>query len=145
MTDNLSSENRVKNMKAIRSTHSKLEDKVCSELWRRGYRFRRNVKELFGKPDIAMKKYKVVVFIDSCYWHGCEVHGVTPKSNQEYWIKKLKRNKERDKVVTQYYISLEWSIHRIWEHMLKPTTFEESINELCCFIDQAKNKTKSRA
>ena len=89
MTDNLSKDDRIKNMQAIRSTHTKLEDKVCDELWNRGYRFRRNVSGLFGKPDIAIKKYKIVIFIDSCYWHGCEIHGNMPKSNQDYWLKNL--------------------------------------------------------
>lgn len=143
MTDNLSPEDRIKNMKAIRSTGTKLEDKVCNELWKRGYRFRRNVSGLFGKPDISIKKYKVVIFIDSCFWHGCGIHGNTPKSNEEYWVRKLKRNKERDHEVTSYYKILGWSILRFWEHQLKKDSFEESINQLCLFIDQAK-KTKDR-
>lgn len=144
MTDNLTLENRVKNMRAIRSTNTKLEDIVCKELWERGYRFRRNVNKLFGKPDIAIRKYKVVVFIDSCYWHGCDIHGITPKSNEEYWIHKLKRNKERDEEVTSYYNSQGWSIIRLWEHQLKKASFLETLDELCYFIDRAKNKTKGR-
>lgn len=144
MADNLSPEDRIKNMKAIRSTGTKLEDKVCNVLWRSGYRFRRNVSGLFGKPDISIKKYKVVIFIDSCYWHGCDIHGNTPKSNHEYWTKKLERNKERDQEVSSYYVNCGWSILRIWEHQLKKNSFEESINEICCFIDQAKHKTKGR-
>jgi DNA mismatch endonuclease (patch repair protein) len=139
MTDNLTHENRIKNMRAIRSIHTKLEDKVCKELWKRGYRFRRNVSGLFGKPDIAIRKYKVVVFIDSCFWHGCELHGNTPKSNQEYWIPKLKRNKERDNEVTFYYTSREWSILRLWEHQLKKASFEDTLYKLCHFINQVKS------
>lgn len=144
MADNLSHEDRIRNMKAIRSTRTKLEDKVCNELWRRGYRFRRNVRELYGNPDIAIKKYKIVIFIDSCYWHGCEIHGNTPKSNQEYWLNKLKRNKERDNEVTNHYINREWSILRIWEHQLKKSSFDETISDLCQFIDEARHKAKDR-
>ncbi|WP_213531055.1 very short patch repair endonuclease [Paenibacillus sp. J45TS6] len=136
--DNLNPETRRKNMKAIRSTHTKLEDKVCNELWKRGYRFRRNVRSLYGNPDIAIKKYKIVIFIDSCFWHGCSVHGNTPKSNQEYWIMKLNRNVERDRMVTDYYIKKGWAILRIWEHQLKKDLFFQTIEEVCSFIDQKK-------
>lgn len=140
MADNLSSENRSKNMKAIRSSRTKIEDKVCSELWNRGYRFRRNVAGLFGKPDIAIKKYKLVIFIDSCFWHGCPLHCITPASNQEYWTKKLSRNKERDAEVTNYYQNKGWRIVRIWEHQLKGEKFAETINELCSIIDKEKRR-----
>jgi DNA mismatch endonuclease (patch repair protein) len=145
MADNLSSEDRIKNMRAIRSTGTKLEDKVSNELWKRGYRFRRNVKELVGKPDIAIKKYKVVIFIDSCFWHGCNIHGNIPQSNKEYWVKKLKRNEDRDQEVTAFYNCHGWSILRLWEHQLKKDSFEASINQLCTFIDHAKNKSKGKA
>jgi DNA mismatch endonuclease Vsr len=140
MTDNLMPADRRKNMQAIRSTGTILEDRVCNELWRRGYRFRRNVNGLFGKPDIAIKKYKLVIFIDSCYWHGCDIHGNMPKSNQEYWLKKLKRNKERDQEVTQYYQNLGWSILRVWEHQLKKNSFDKTIIKICTFIDEKKGQ-----
>lgn len=116
--DNLTKEQRRKNMQAIKSK-SKLEDLVTKELWKRGIRFRKNVKELFGKPDIAIKKYKVVVFIDSCFWHVCPIHGNVPKSNEAYWGKKLERNQKRDIEVTKYYIENGWRILRIWEHEIK--------------------------
>lgn len=140
MSDNLNPLDRKKNMQAIRSTRTSLEDKVCNELWKRGYRFRRNVNGLFGKPDIAVKKYKLVIFIDSCYWHGCDIHGNVPKSNQEYWLKKLRRNKERDREVTKYYQSLGWSVLRVWEHELNKSSFEKTISEISSFIDKAKGQ-----
>ena len=67
-------------MQAIKSK-SKMEDLVAKELWKRNIRYRRNVKTLFGKPDIAIKKYKVVIFIDSCFSHHCPLHTRMPKSN----------------------------------------------------------------
>ncbi|WP_412728501.1 hypothetical protein [Geobacillus stearothermophilus] len=73
-------------MKAIKS-RSQLEDTVSKALWREGYRFRKNDKTLLGKPDISIKKYKVAIFIDSCFWHGCPLHGNMPESNREYWKK----------------------------------------------------------
>ncbi|SDN78947.1 very short patch repair endonuclease [Alkalicoccus daliensis] len=116
--DNLTNKQRTKNMKAIKS-QSQLENLVTKELWHRGYRFRKNVRSLMGRPDIVIKKYKVVIFIDSCFWHGCPLHGNIPKTNQNYWIPKLNRNKERDKEVEEYYVSLNWNILRIWEHEIK--------------------------
>ncbi|SED07104.1 very short patch repair endonuclease [Paenibacillus sp. GP183] len=144
MTDNLSSEERRKNMSAIRSTHSKLENRISRALWQRGFRFRRNVKNLLGKPDIAIKKYKIVIFVDSCYWHGCEIHGSLPKSNEDYWITKLERNKQRDLKVTHYYLSMGWSILRLWEHQFKKDCFEQTMDQLCSFISQSKDMKKDR-
>lgn len=138
MADNLTKEQRRKNMQAIRS-ESVLENVVSRELWKRGVRFRKNVGTLYGKPDIAIKKYKLVVFIDSCFWHGCPIHGNRPLSNQEYWDKKLQWNKERDKEVTQHYKDNNWLIIRIWEHELK-NDFEKSIQTIIDFIDSAKEK-----
>src|SRR5699024_10844570 len=85
----------------------------------KGYRFRRNTKDLFGKPDISIKKYKIVIFIDSCFWHQCPIHGNMPKTNVEYWKPKLERNVERDKEVDEYYKQKGWNIKRIWEHEVK--------------------------
>lgn len=123
-------------MQAIKS-RSKLEDKVTIALWRRGIRFRKNVKTLFGNPDIAIKKYKVVIFIDSCFWHVCDLHGNTPKSNQDYWSKKLDRNKERDLEVNRYYSENGWFILRVWEHEFKHD-FDSAIEKIAMFIQDAK-------
>lgn len=140
MTDTVSKEQRRKNMQAIKS-RSKLENRVTKELWNRGIRFRKNVKELYGKPDIAIKKYKIVIFIDSCFWHACEIHGSNPKSNTEYWDKKLQRNKERDREVNKYYEENSWNIKRIWEHELKEG-FDETVDRIVAFIKAAKHKPK---
>jgi len=119
MADNLSQEDRKKNMSAIRAANTRLEEKVTKELWRRGLRFRKNIKELKGKPDIAVKKRKLVIFIDSCFWHGCPIHGNIPETNKEYWSAKLERNKKRDIEVNAYYIDKGWNVLRIWEHDIK--------------------------
>ncbi len=102
MLDEISREQRSKNMVAIRSV-SKIESIFSKALWNRGIRFRRNVRKLFGNPDIAIQKYKIVIFIDSCFWNGCPYHFTRPKSNQEFWDKKIQRNIKRDQEVTQYY------------------------------------------
>lgn len=140
LTDNLSKDDRRKNMQAIKSI-SKLEDIVAKELWKNGIRFRRNVSSLKGKPDIAIKKYKVVIFIDSCFWHCCPEHGNIPKTNIEYWTKKLARNKQRDIEINQYYIQQNWHLVRIWEHELKQD-FQKTIKKIIMNIIEAKEKTK---
>jgi len=136
MTDNMSKENRTKTMKAIRS-QSKLENQITKELWRRGYRFRKNAKTLFGKPDISIKKYKIVIFIDSCFWHVCPIHSNEPKSNQDYWEKKLLRNQQRDNEVNNYYISNGWNVKRIWEHEIKKD-LNGVVEDIADFIENVK-------
>jgi len=139
MTDNVTKEKRREIMQSVRS-QSALENLVSRELWKRGIRFRKNVKSLFGKPDIAIKKYKIVIFIDSCFWHACENHGRRPKSNQEFWNKKLDRNKNRDKEVQNYYLEKGWHIKRIWEHDIK-NDFEQTLDELVQFIENIRNSS----
>lgn len=123
-------------MQAIRS-QSKLENVFTKELWKKGYRFRKNVKSLMGKPDIAIQKYRIVIFIDSCFWHVCPIHGKKPKSNLNYWNKKLARNQERDSEVNNYYQQLGWNILRIWEHEIKDN-IKEAVSKTVIFIESAK-------
>ena len=138
MADMMTLEQRRKNMQAIRSI-SQLESIVSKELWNKGYRFRRNTKDLFGKPDISIKKYKIVIFIDSCFWHQCPIHGNMPKTNVEYWKPKLERNVERDKEVDEYYKQKGWNIKRIWEHEVKKD-LEKVVMEVAKIIDKARVK-----
>ncbi|MCI2255777.1 very short patch repair endonuclease [Domibacillus sp. PGB-M46] len=123
-------------MKNIRS-QSQLENKVSKALWKKGIRFRKNVK-LFGTPDIAITKYKIVIFIDSCFWHSCPIHGKIPKTNEEFWIKKLGRNMKRDIDVNRYYEEEGWHLLRIWEHEIKEN-FEGTIDKIIGFINFHKN------
>lgn len=139
MTDMMTKEQRRENMKAIRSI-SKLESTVSRELWKKGFRFRRNSKKLFGKPDLSIKKYKVVIFIDSCFWHQCPIHGNMPKSNLDYWKKKLERNKARDEEVNRYYKEKGWHVMRVWEHEVKDD-LEKVIEDLTSFISRAQKNS----
>ncbi|MDQ0197089.1 very short patch repair endonuclease [Neobacillus ginsengisoli] len=136
MADKITKEQRSSNMKAIKSI-SKLENRVSKALWEKGIRFRKNSK-LFGKPDISIQKYKIVIFIDSCFWHVCPLHSNMPKSNQDYWIKKLNRNQERDKEVNEYYYEKGWHLLRVWEHELKED-FSGMVDKLEQFINQIKH------
>ncbi|MEH7181083.1 very short patch repair endonuclease [Neobacillus vireti] len=138
MADRISKESRSRNMRAIRSV-SKLEDKIAKELWSKGVRYRRNVKDLIGKPDIAIKKYKIAIFIDSCFWHACPVHGNMPKSNTVYWEKKLERNVNRDREITDHYLKNGWYVKRIWEHEVKQD-FDKVIEGIISFINDIKKQ-----
>lgn len=137
MGDRVSPQVRSKIMRAIKS-RTRTENVVAAELWKKGFRFRRNVRDLYGKPDIAIKKYKIVIFIDSCFWHFCPLHGHYPKSNIEYWVQKINRNKIHDTKVTSYYIKQNWHILRIWEHELNQD-FENVILRITTFISDIKN------
>jgi DNA mismatch endonuclease (patch repair protein) len=140
MVDKFPKETRSKIMKSIRSK-TKMEDRVCRELWKRGLRFRRNIKDLPGKPDIAIKKYKAVVFLDSCFWHVCDIHGHFPQSNIEYWDKKLNGNKNRDKTITKQYVTNGWNILRVWEHQINGE-FELTVELILDFFNEAKTSSK---
>ncbi|KAA8785447.1 very short patch repair endonuclease [Paenibacillus amylolyticus] len=128
-----------KMMSSIKGKNTKLELSVSKQLWHRGFRFRKNVKSLFGKPDIAIKKFKVVIFVDSCFWHGCKDHFKIPKKNPDYWLKKINRNIQRDQEVTDYYKGEKWNIIRIWEHDLKSNS-AVIIEDIRNFLIDCKNK-----
>lgn len=116
MGDIFSKEKRSDIMSKVRSKDSKIEIIFRKALWKEGFRYRKNCKNYFGKPDLVLKKYKTVVFIDSCFWHGCKKHGTLPKTNKKFWINKINANKNRDKMVTRCYRKNNWKIIRIWEH-----------------------------
>lgn len=105
-------------MSRIKSRDSKIETLFRKELWKQGFRYRKNSRKYFGKPDIVLKKHKAVIFIDSCFWHGCKKHCRIPTTRKTYWINKIAGNITRDKEVLRHYKKQEWKIFRIWEHDL---------------------------
>ena len=117
MTDTLSKDRRSWNMSRIRSKNTKPEIIVRSLLHRMGYRFRLHRKDLPGKPDMVLPKYKVVIFVHGCFWHrhqGCK-YAYTPKSRVDFWQKKFEDNIQRHKVVTKELKKLDWKVIVIWE------------------------------
>jgi DNA mismatch endonuclease, patch repair protein len=116
MMDRHTPSQRSKNMAAIKSTGTKAEVTLAKALWHLGYRYRKNNKAIFGKPDLTFKKHKIAIFIDSEFFHGkdweTEKHRI--KSNQEFWYKKIERNMERDKEVNQHLLENGWTILRFW-------------------------------
>ncbi len=117
--DNLSSEHRRKNMQNIKSSGTKPERLFAKELKRRKIYFKANDRSIIGKPDFVFRKKKLVVFVDSCFWHKCPYHYIEPKSNLQYWIPKIKRNKERDREVNKKLKKEGWIVLRFWDHQVK--------------------------
>ena len=106
-------------MSKIKSKDTKIEIEFRKAIWKAGFRYRKNPKGYFGKPDLVLKKYKTVIFVDSCFWHGCKKHCRLPSTRKKYWIPKIERNKQRDKEVNHYYKKEGWKVIRVWEHDLK--------------------------
>lgn len=114
--DDLTVEQRRKNMQNIRSKDTSIEIKLRQALWNSGIRYRKNFKDVPGKPDICITKYKIAVFCDSSFWHGKDFDKKKPvDTNHEYWDKKIRRNIERDKEVNIQLQSLGWKVIRLWD------------------------------
>ena len=111
------SEQRSRNMSAIKSKNTKPEIKVRKVLHSMGYRFRLHSKDLPGSPDIVLPKYKTVIFVHGCFWHRHEncKYASTPKTRQEFWNKKFNENINRDKINQENLSSKGWKIIIIWE------------------------------
>ena len=109
------------NMRQVKSKDSAIELVLRKELWRRGLRYRKNVKSVCGKPDIAFVGKKIAVFCDSEFWHGFnwEERKKDFKSRQEFWIPKIERNMQRDNEVNQYLQEQGWTVLRFWGKDIK--------------------------
>ena len=120
MADNHSKEVRSMNMSHIRSKNTKPEEKVRKYLFSKGFRYRKNVRNLPGCPDIVLPKYKTVIFVNGCFWHKHDCpRFVWPTSNEDYWIPKISRNVERDQKNHELLQQLGWHVIVIWECELK--------------------------
>ena len=122
--DTVSKKQRSEIMSRVRSKETKMEIAFRKVFWQRGFRYRKNSANYFGKPDIVLKKYETVIFLDSCFWHGCKKHCRMPAANKKYWVYKIERNEKRDKEVNKYYKKIGWKMIRIWEHKLKSSNRE---------------------
>ena len=114
--DKLSRLQREKNMKAVKSKGSKIERTLAQALWRKGARYRKNDKSVYGKPDFTFKGLKIAVFCDSEFWHGknWDSKKYEHKSNITFWHKKIERNIERDLEVNTYLKDEGWTVVRFW-------------------------------
>lgn len=123
MADNLTKEQRHKNMSHIKSKDTSIEVKLRKALWSRGYRYRKNYNELPGKPDIAITKYRIAIFCDSEFFHGKDWEVLKPRleksNNSEFWISKISGNRERDDVVNKRLLFEGWTVIRFWGDEIK--------------------------
>ena len=129
MADVHSPETRSFNMSQIKGKNTKPEERVRRYLFSHGFRYRKNVSTLPGKPDIVLPKYKTCIFVNGCFWHkheGCR-YFVWPKNNAEFWKKKITGNVERDLRQQNELRLLGWNVVVIWECELKKDRFNETM------------------
>ena len=137
--DRLTKEQRHKNMKNIRSKDTSIELKLRKELWRRGYRYRKNYTELPGTPDIVLTKYKIAIFCDSEFFHGKDWEVLKPQlekgKNADFWIEKISKNQQHDDDINKQLQFLGRTVIRFWgKDIMKKTdeciqVIEENIFE----------------
>ncbi|MCH9732627.1 MAG: very short patch repair endonuclease [Actinomycetia bacterium] len=108
-------------MAAIRRTDTRPELLLRSALHARGLRFRKDyairADGRIIRPDVAFTRYRLAVFLDGCFWHGCPEHGRPPKSNNSYWLPKLAKNAQRDREQAKILTDAGWTVIRVWEHV----------------------------
>jgi len=132
MADTVSKEKRSEIMSHVTGKETKPEKIVRKYLFAQGLRYRKHVKRLPGTPDIVLQKYKVVIFVNGCFWHGhqgCK-YAHLPSTNLEYWEKKIADNSERDKRKTQELERLGYRVSVVWQCQLKPKVKEQNLRNL---------------
>lgn len=141
MVDKFTKETRSYVMSQIKGKDTKPEIIVRKYLFSKGLRFRKNDKRYPGSPDIVLPKYKTIVFVHGCFWHlhdGCK-HAVMPKSNVDYWKKKLYGNKERDERNQKELEEMGWNVITVWECQLKKDKLKQTLEELYVEITSEKS------
>ena len=136
MSDNLTPEQRHHNMAAIHSASTKPELRLRHALWRQGFRYRLNVKILPGSPDMVLPKYRTAIFVHGCFWHGhkdCKYYTI-PKTNTDFWVAKVARNKERDQEVWRKLEAKGWYVIIVWECQLKKGRIDETVERVTAEI-----------
>ena len=142
MSDIKTHAQRSYNMSRIRSRNTSPEKIVRAELWRRGYRYRLNDKRLPGKPDLVLPKYRAVIFINGCFWHGhrgCPKY-VEPKTNAGFWKEKIAANIARDELNAQRLDTLSWTVITVWECELSKKNRDATIARIEADLRAAKDK-----
>jgi DNA mismatch endonuclease (patch repair protein) len=135
-----SKEVRSYNMSCIKGKNTKPEEIVRKYLFSKGFRYRKNDKRYPGTPDIVLPKYKTVIFVNGCFWHGHEgcKYYVVPKSNTEFWLKKINTNKQRDNRIIEELRTLGWRVVIIWECQLKNDVINKTMENLINVIQNEK-------
>lgn len=128
MADDLTYEQRHKNMQNIRAKDTEIEMILRKAMWKKGYRYRKNYSELPGCPDIVLTRYKIAIFCDGEFFHGKDWEALRQRlqksNNSQYWINKIAKNKERDDAINKKLISMGWNVLRFWGRDIKKNTDE---------------------
>lgn len=134
MADNLSKEKRSELMSKVTGKETKPEITVRKYLFSKGFRFRKNVKTLPGSPDIVLPKYKTVVFVHGCFWHGHNCRkGRLPGTNHEFWVDKIAKNTERDNRKISELTDLGWKVLVVWDcELINKRLAEGALDRLVC-------------
>lgn len=132
MSDRHTHEQRRYNMQQIKGKNTKPEISLRKLLFAEGFRYRINDRKLPGKPDIVLKKYNTVIFVNGCFWHGhqnCR-YFVVPKTRTEFWSDKIKGNKERDDRNISLLKEAGWNVITVWECELKKIMIDDTLNKV---------------
>ena len=138
MADKISHQRRSWNMSRIRSSNTKPEIAVRSVLHRNGFRFTVNGplnKKLPGKPDLVLPRYRTIIFVHGCFWHGhenCKISRI-PKTRTDWWKSKIGKNQDRDKIVRKTLLEMDWNVLTIWECEIKE---DPTLKELILQVNQ---------
>lgn len=133
--DKLTPQQRSLLMSKVKSKNTKIELVVRRFLFAKGFRYRVNVKTLPGTPDIVLKNYRTVIFVNGCFWHGhdCSIYK-TPTTRVEFWLNKIERNRDRDEKVRNQLRHLGWRTMVIWECQLKPKVRRQTLEEVATLL-----------
>ena len=132
MTDFMKPEQRSRAMAKVRGDETRPECKLRSLLHRKGFRFRKNVKELPGRPDVVLSKYRAAIFIHGCFWHqhfGCK-KATIPDTRHEFWREKLQANRERDAKVIKKLSDMNWRVATVWECELTSRAIDSTLKNI---------------
>ena len=147
MADRIPKEKRSEIMSRIRSANTKPELLLRRAMWRMGFRYRVNDRRLPGKPDIVLPRYRTVVFVHGCFWHGhegCKNYTV-PKTNIDFWTAKVARNRERDQEEWRRLEAMGWSVVIVWECQLKKAELDETVSRVAEeILRNGENRKKER-
>ncbi|MPQ76836.1 very short patch repair endonuclease [Hydrogenovibrio sp. JE_KL2] len=138
MVDKVDSQTRSKMMSRVRNKNTNIEVKVRKALFAKGFRYKINDKNLPGSPDIVLPKYKAVIFVNGCFWHGhhCK-RGKLPQANNEFWLSKINQNINRDKNNNYKLMDLNWRVAILWECSIRgkgSIGLEEAIRKLSTWL-----------
>ncbi len=132
MTDIKTKESRSYNMSRIAGKDTKPEELVRKYLFSKGFRYRKNVRKLPGTPDLVLPKYRTVIFVNGCFWHGHEgcKYFVWPKNNAEFWRQKIETNISRDQRKEAQLRDMGWNVMIVWECELRPPKRQATLERL---------------